>query len=141
DRVPGVLPALILEARLLVAALVPDVAGALEVGVLVNPVERRARLGLEVADELAVACPALVLVEQDDVERRGVDRAVVRRVRPFLERRQLAVAHLVQDPPRILVEEVYHAAALPVAVRWQRRHSELWLERMRLQALQGTCAH
>ena len=38
DRVPGVLPALVLEAGLLVAALVGDVAVALQVGVLVDPV-------------------------------------------------------------------------------------------------------
>ena len=37
DRVPGVLPALVLEPGLLVAALVGDVAVALEVGVLVDP--------------------------------------------------------------------------------------------------------
>ena len=40
DRVPGVLPALVLETGLLVAALVRDVAVALEVGVLVDPVQR-----------------------------------------------------------------------------------------------------
>ena len=47
DRVPGVLPALVLEPRLLVAALVPDVAVALEVGVLVDPVQGRPGLELE----------------------------------------------------------------------------------------------
>ena len=49
DRVPRVLPALVLEPRLLVPALVPDVAVAHEVRVLVDPVERGARLVLEVA--------------------------------------------------------------------------------------------
>ena len=72
----------------------------MQVGVLVDPVERGPRLVLEVADELAVAGPALVLVEQDDVQRRRVDGAVVRRVRPLLERGHLAVAHLVEDPAR-----------------------------------------
>src|SRR5262249_28489328 len=52
DRVPGVLPALVLEPRLLVPALVPDVAVALQVGVLVDPRQRGARLVLELADEL-----------------------------------------------------------------------------------------
>src|SRR4029078_11347586 len=47
DRVPGVFPALVLETGLLVAALIGDVAFALEVGVLVDPVERRPRLALE----------------------------------------------------------------------------------------------
>ena len=53
DRVPRVLPALVLEPGLLVAALVRDVAVALEVGVLVDPVQRGPRLVLEVAHELA----------------------------------------------------------------------------------------
>ena len=53
DRVPGVLPALVLEAGLLVAPLVGDVAVALQVGVLVDPVQRGAGLVLELADELA----------------------------------------------------------------------------------------
>ena len=113
DRVPGVLPALVLEAGLLVAALVGDVAVALQVGVLVDPVERGARLVLEVAHELRVAGPALVLVEQDDEQRRRVGGAVVRRVRPLLEGRHLAVAHLVQDAPGILVAEVVDPRALP----------------------------
>ena len=69
DGVPGVLPALVLEAGLLVPALVPDVAVAHQVGVLVDPVQRRPRLAFELVDEACVAGPALVLVEEHDVER------------------------------------------------------------------------
>ena len=82
---------------------------AREVRVLVDPVQRRARLDLELAHERAVAGPALVLVEQDDVQRRRVGGAVVRRVRALLERRHLPVAHLVEDPPGVLVAEVVGA--------------------------------
>ena len=78
DRVPGVLPALVLEAGLLVPALVRDVSVALEVRVLVDPVERSARLVFEVADKSRVAGPSFVLVEQHDVQRRRVGAAVVR---------------------------------------------------------------
>ncbi len=134
DRVPRVLPALVLEARLLVTPLVPDVAGAEEVRVLVDPVERSPSLALELPHELAVARPPLVLVEQHDVQRRRVGAAVVRRVRTLLERRHLAVAHLVEDPARVLVTEVVDAAALPVPERAQRRRRELGRERQRLQA-------
>jgi hypothetical protein len=42
-------------------------------------------------------------------------------VRALLEGRQLAVAHLVQDPARILVAGVVQANALPVPERPQRR--------------------
>ena len=134
DRVPGVLPALILEAGLLVAALVPDVAGAEQVGVLVDPVERRPGLVLELPHGLAVTGPALVLVEQHDVERRRVGTAVVRRMRPLLEGRHLPVAHLVQDAAGVLVAEVVEAAALPGPERSQGRLCELGGERQRLQA-------
>src|SRR5262249_49869501 len=72
DRVPRVLPALVLETGLLVAPPIPDVAVALEVGVLVDPVQGSPSLVLEVAYELAVAGPPLVFVEQHDVERRRV---------------------------------------------------------------------
>ena len=89
----------------------------MEVRVLVDPAQRCARLDLELAHERAVARPALVLVEEDDVQRRCIDRSVVRRVRTLLERRHLAVAHLVEDPPRILVAEVVDPHALPVAER------------------------
>ena len=117
DRVPRVLPALVLEPGLLVSPPIPDVAGALEIRVLVDPGESRARLDLELAHERTVAGPALVLVEEHDVERRRVHRAVVRRVRPLLEGRHLAVAHLVEDPAGILVAEVVEPYALPVAER------------------------
>ena len=134
DRVPGVLPALVLEAGLLVAALVPDVAVAHQVGVLVDPVERRPGLRLELAHQPAVAGPALVLVEQDHEQRGGVGVAVVRRVRPLLERGQLAVAHLVQDPAGVLVAEVVDPRALPSRQLAQRGRGELGRERQRLQA-------
>ena len=140
DRVPGVLPALVLEPGLLVAALVRDVAVALEVRVLVDPVQRRARLVLEVAHELRVAGPALVLVEQHDVQRGRVDAAVVGRVRPLLEGRHLAVAHLVEDPARVLVAEVVDPRALALAERQQRRLRELRRERQRLQAREDAVA-
>ena len=134
DRVPRVLPALVLEPGLLVAPLVGDVAVALQVGVLVDPGQGRARLPLERAHELRVAGPALVLVEQHDVERRRVDRAVVGRVRPLLEGGHLAEAQLVQDAARVLVAEVVAARPLPEAQGGQRGARQVGVERQRLQA-------
>src|SRR5436190_7588038 len=93
DRVPGVLPALVLEAGLLVSALIPDVSVAEQVRVVVDPGEGGSSLELELAHELGVAGPALVLVEQHHVQRRRVCTAVVRRVWTLLERRHLAVPH------------------------------------------------
>jgi hypothetical protein len=61
-------------------------------------------------------------------------------VRPLLERRHLPVAHLVQDPARILVAEIVQADALPVAERAQRGRRELGGERKRLQARENAVA-
>jgi hypothetical protein len=134
DRIPRVLPTLVLEPRLLVAAPIPDVAIAEEVGVVVDPGQGRSRLVLALSDQRAVAGPAFVLVQQDDVQGGGVRAAVVRGVRPLLERRHLAVAHLVEDAARVLVAEVVDAAALPVPEGLQGRRGQLGRERQRLQA-------
>ena len=58
----------------------------------------------------------------------------------FLERRHLAVAHLVEDPAGVLVAEVVAAAALPVAQRTQGRRGQFRRERQRLQAREDAVA-
>jgi hypothetical protein len=72
DGVPGVLPALVFQPGLLVATLVRDVPVALEICVLVDPGQRRPGLKLQLPDQPGVAGPALVLVQQDDKQRRRV---------------------------------------------------------------------
>ena len=64
-----------------------------------------------VARQRRVARPALVLLEQDQEERRGVGGAVVGRVRPLLEGGHLAEAQLVQDLAGLLVAEGVVASA------------------------------
>ena len=140
DGVPGVLPALVLEAGLLVPALIPDVPVAHQVGVLVDPVQRRPRLAFELVNEACVTRPALVLVEKHDVEGRGIGGAVVRRVRPLFEGGHLAVAHLVGDAAGILVAEIVDPGSLPVSERTQRRGGELRRERERLEAREDAVA-
>ena len=104
------------------------------VGVLIDPVQSRPRLAFELADKACVTGPALVLVEEHDIERRGVGGTVVRRVRALFEGRHLAVAHLVGDAPGILIAEVVDSGSLPVAEGAKRRGGELGRERERLQA-------
>ena len=120
DRVPGVLPALVLEPGLRVAALVLDVAVAVAVAVAIDPGDRRARLALQLARQRAVARPALVLLEQDQEQRRRVGAAVVGRVRPLLEGGHLAEPQLVQDLARLLVAERIVDPALEQRQRAQR---------------------
>ena len=64
-----------------------------------------AGLALQRARQRPVAGPALVLLEQDQEQRRRVGAAVVGRVGPLLERRHLAEPQLVQDLARLLVAE------------------------------------
>ena len=106
DRVPGVLPALVLEAGLRVAALVLDVAVAVPVAVLVDPFERSPGVLLELSHESTALRPALVLVEQDQEQHRRVGAPVVGRMRALLERGELAAPKLVQDLPGLLVTEL-----------------------------------
>ena len=112
DRVPRVLPALVLEAGLGVPALVLDVAVAVAVAVARRSSASAARASVSSSrTSVGVARPALVLVEQDEEERRRVGAAVVGRVRPLLERGQLAEPELVEDLARLLVAEVVDLAS------------------------------
>jgi hypothetical protein len=60
----------------------------------------------ELLGERQVARPPEVLGVQQDEPRRGVDRAVVRRVRDDAGARQLALSDLVQDLARFLIAPV-----------------------------------
>src|SRR5581483_3122782 len=78
DRVPRVLPALVAKAALAVSPLVLDVPVAVAVAVAVDPREGGAGMGLELSHQLAIAGPALGLVEQDQEQRRRIGAAEVR---------------------------------------------------------------
>ena len=133
DRVPGVLPALVFE-PVGIAPLVFDVAVAVAIAVVVDPVHRGARLGLQSAHQLAVARPALVFLQQDQEQRRGVGGAVVGRVRRVLEGGHLAEAQLVRDLAGLRVAEGVVSAGLEQGQRPQRRGRQLGHERQRLEA-------
>src|SRR4029450_8280540 len=83
------------------AALVFDEAVAVAVAPLVDPLDRAQRRVPEPVHQRAVAGPAPDLREQDEVERRRVDRSVVR-AEPVL--RGLARADLVDDLPGLVVD-------------------------------------
>jgi hypothetical protein len=63
-------------------------------------------------DQLRVTSPPFVLVEQHQPERRGVDRAVVRRVGNLAGPCQLTLAQLVQDLARLRVAPVVNLGRL-----------------------------
>src|SRR5207248_1860800 len=98
-RVTGVLPRLILEPAV-ATTLVLDEAVAVAVAVAVDPLERAERGPAQLTHEIRVVCPAPQLGEEDQVERRRVDGAVVAR-KP--RARRLPVTHLVHDLARLRV--------------------------------------
>src|SRR5205823_5511667 len=89
NRVVRVLPAVVSE-PLRRTALVFEVAVAVEIPFLVDPVERPPLIWLEPSYEGGVCSPALVLVEQDQEELRGVVGPVVRTVWVEAEADELA---------------------------------------------------
>ena len=115
DGIPRVLPALVLQPRRFVATLVRHVAITLQVGVGVDPVQRGSGLIFQVAHKLNVARPALVLVEEHEIQGRRVGTAVVGRMRPLLKGCHLPVPHLMQDPAGIFIAEVVESGALTQA--------------------------
>ena len=129
-RVARVLPGLVDEPALR-AAPVLDEAVAVEVAVLVDPGERAQRGLPEVADERRVARPAPDLGEEDEVERRRVNRAVVAREPRF---GSLAVAHLVDDLAGLGVDRRVVLGRLQRGEDTERVVRELRPEEERLQA-------
>ena len=119
DRVARVLPALVEQPALRVP-LVLDQAVTVDVAVVVHPAQRGEGIGPQALDQLRVACPALVLVEQHQPQRRRIDRAVVRRVGDFSHSRQLALAQLVQDLARLCVAPVVDLGRLETGQDRQR---------------------
>src|SRR5262249_23493018 len=119
DGIPGILPALVVEAQLGLA-FVLDVAVAVAVAEFVDPVDRSAGVGLKRAHQVSIASPAFVLIQQHQEERRGVTGAVVRRLRPFVETCQLAKAQLMQDASRLFFRKRDLLLSLSVRQRPER---------------------
>ena len=119
NGIPGVLPALVLEAEFGLA-LVLDVAVAVAVPEVVHPVQRGARVGFERAHQVHVAGPAFVLIQQHEEERRGVTGTVVGRLRPFVEMGQLAETQLVKDASRFFFRQFHFLLSLGLGQRAKR---------------------
>ena len=127
-RIVRVLPRLVVEAAL-GALLVLDEAVAVAIAVVVDPGQRRQRRRTKAAHEGGVVGPAPHLREQDEVERRRVDRAVVA-LEPRL--RRLALADLVHDLARLRVDGRIVLRRLELGEHLERRPGELGAEQERL---------
>ena len=129
-RVARVLPGLVDEPAG-GAAPVLDEAVAVEVAVAVDPLERAQRRLAQVADEPGVVGPAPDLGEEDEVERRRVDGAVVAG-EPGLG--ALAVPNLVDDLAGLGVGVRVVLARLQLGEHRERVLRQLGAEEERLQA-------
>ena len=119
--VAGIPPALVAQpgAR---AALVFDEAVAVEVAALVQPLERRVDRVAAVVEAVEVAGPHRELRHEQQPERCGVDRPVVRRVRDGAHAGQLPAPQLVHDLARLLLAE---GTVLPALAALQKAHRRL----------------
>src|SRR5206468_6457611 len=99
--VAGILPDLIRDARRALA-LELDENIAVEIAALLHPLERRADVRLELADEIALRDPSRGLRGEPHEERRRVDRSVVRRAERAAGAHDLALPDLVRDAPGLL---------------------------------------
>src|SRR5206468_2851428 len=100
--VARVLPVLVLDAGRALA-LELDEAIAVHVAALLHPLERRAEVRLELADEIALGDPTRGLRRKPHEERRRIDRPVVRRAEGAARPRDLALADLMRDTARLLI--------------------------------------
>ena len=119
DRVAGVLPALVGQ-TLARARFVVDEAVTVMVGDVVDPAQRAFDVASQLVEEREVACPADVLGQQADEERRRVDRSVVGGLGHFVEVGLLVDPQLVQDFAWLLVAPFVVAAALVLRQQKQR---------------------
>jgi hypothetical protein len=131
DRVPRVLPALVVEPAGRAPAVLEE-AVAVEVALLLDPAHCGASVLFESADEFAVPCPQVVLVEQNEEERGRIVRAVVGRVRSVAEHCQFAAPPLVQDLSGLGVAKVVALDRLQFRERLERRLRKPRLERKQL---------
>ena len=90
------------------------------VGDVVDPAQRPIDVASQLVEERQIACPADVLGEQADEQRRRVDRSVVGGLRHFVEVGLLVDPQLVQDFAWLLVAPFVVAAALVLSHQKQR---------------------
>src|SRR5437763_875854 len=133
DRVDRVLPAHVLVALrgarpVLLEAVAVEVAGA------VDPLEAAERRLPVLAKQRIVAQPLPRLVQDDQVERRGVGGAVVRRVRDQTEVGELAGAHLVRDLAGLGVARVVPLRRLQLGELPERAPRQVRVDDHALQA-------
>ncbi len=132
DRVARVLPALVEQAKPRAAAVL-DEPVAVEVAVAVDPVERRQRVRPQALEQLVVAGPGVDLAEDDEPQRRRIDRAVVGVVRGLPGSGHLAGPQLVEDLARLGVVPRVVGRGLQAGEDGQRVGGDARIERDQLE--------
>ena len=125
DRVPAVLPALVDQPRGRVSPLVLDIAVAIAVAAVLDPLQGGPRVWLKRVDERIVRRPAVILVEEHQEQRRRIRCAEVGGMRSLAARGELAEAQLVQDLARLPFLEVITHVGLMGSQSAQRRRGQL----------------
>ncbi len=106
---------------------------AVAVAVVVDPVERGLGVGQVSFQQRVIAGRAPGGVQRDQIQRRGVGGAVIRRVRDQLEVREFTVTKLVHDLAGFGVAEIIAFLRLPAAQHIQRSAREFRIDQYVLQ--------
>ena len=102
---------------------------AVEVAVAIDPFRAAQRHVAVLADQCVVAGPFPGLVQQDQVERRGVGRAVVGRMRDTMEMGEFAKADLVRDLAWIRIRLIVARGGLEFSQLLERAAGESQVHR------------
>src|SRR5262249_29238274 len=111
NGVTRVLPALIDEAPITVRGIF-EITVAVDISVMLHPGEGPFDLAAQLMKRLQAAGQVGGASQKNQEEQRGVDRAVIGRVRDLAGTGQLADAKLVQDLAGLLVAPVIYLGAL-----------------------------
>src|SRR5512134_2703053 len=93
-------------------AVVFQIAIAVSIAVPVDPLKRPLDIGTEFLEQSEVSCPSSMAADQDQKERGGVDRPIVRGMGDFLQPRQLSDARFVRNLSRLLIPPMIDTVAL-----------------------------
>ena len=131
DRVPGIFPALVHQ-TLGRAALVFDKPIAVEIAMRVNPFQRAVGMGKHVLYQLLIGGPVESLTEQDEPQRCGICRAIIRAKRHLSRPRHLAFAIFMQNLARLFIAPIVLFLSLMEGQHAQRLGGKLGIQQQRL---------
>src|SRR5580765_2529210 len=127
DRIFRVLPSLVRQA-VLTLAQVFDESVTIAVAIAVDPLKRGAYVGPQFPYGFEISGPFPIKAGKQHEQRRRIDRAIIHAKRNLSERGHFALAHLVENFPRLHVARCIQLARLRGREKIQNASSEARIE-------------